>query len=623
VDELREKLRALGYLEAGVDRYVLAPARHGRGAAAFAAQSSIRIGLLAALLLGPAAAIGVGLRLPGLLTGPRDALVVAAYLGALFGAGAAAVSLGGIWMASVAARTAEPVRSLRAARLAGILVGGACLVYLTLWWRAADPGGGNAGLWTLAALGVAVAISLLLGRTVITVATAAIAVAGGGALPTRRTGASWKFSAALAALAFAGATALLVATAPAPAAASRAADLTLTPTRLRLRLVGIDGFDAQLYRRLVGRGALTHLPRVLGAAEAAIAIGADRDPARVWTSIATGQPPQAHGIEAIETRRVAGVHGAVRAPRSPLFETISAATDLIRLSRPAIVTGLERREKTVWEVAEETGLRTAVINWWATWPATGARGIVLTDRAVLRLERGGSLDGEIAPPDLYESLEDSWADIRGAARARASDAFSTSPAGTAAVLMRSAELDSMLVALAMRTASPTLDLLAIYLPGLDIAQHALLADTGAASPSDLAQRVEGLERYYLYLDALLEPLLAPGAADLVVIIAHPGRVTQPADAVFALAGPPADPAATARGTLADIAPTILHALGIPISRELTGNPLPQLFSAEFRSTHQVRHVETYGRRAAPLGERGESSLDREALDRLRSLGYVR
>ena len=48
--------------------------------------ASVRIGVLAALLLGPAAAIGVGARVPGLVTGPRDGFVVAAYLGLLFGA---------------------------------------------------------------------------------------------------------------------------------------------------------------------------------------------------------------------------------------------------------------------------------------------------------------------------------------------------------------------------------------------------------------------------------------------------------------------------------------------------------------------------------------------------------
>jgi hypothetical protein len=69
VGELRERLRALGYLNAGVDRFVLAPARGEQTSVGLAWRVSLRIGLLAALLLGPGAAIGVAMRVPGLIAG--------------------------------------------------------------------------------------------------------------------------------------------------------------------------------------------------------------------------------------------------------------------------------------------------------------------------------------------------------------------------------------------------------------------------------------------------------------------------------------------------------------------------------------------------------------------------
>ena len=81
VDELRQRLRSLGYLDAGVDRFVLGPARATRRPSAIAFLASLRVGIIAALLLGPAAALGLSARLPGLVTGPRDAAVVAIYLG--------------------------------------------------------------------------------------------------------------------------------------------------------------------------------------------------------------------------------------------------------------------------------------------------------------------------------------------------------------------------------------------------------------------------------------------------------------------------------------------------------------------------------------------------------------
>ena len=77
VDQLRQRLRSLGYLDAGVDRFVLGPARQTRRPLAIAALVSLRIGALAALLLGPAVAIGTAARQPGLITGTRDAIVIA------------------------------------------------------------------------------------------------------------------------------------------------------------------------------------------------------------------------------------------------------------------------------------------------------------------------------------------------------------------------------------------------------------------------------------------------------------------------------------------------------------------------------------------------------------------
>ena len=48
VDDLRQQLRALGYLDAGVDRFVLAPALGARRPVSIAGLASVRIGVLGA-----------------------------------------------------------------------------------------------------------------------------------------------------------------------------------------------------------------------------------------------------------------------------------------------------------------------------------------------------------------------------------------------------------------------------------------------------------------------------------------------------------------------------------------------------------------------------------------------
>ena len=629
VDELRKQLRSLGYLDAGVDRFVLGPAREERGPAGLAARLALRVGLLGGMLLGPAAAIGVGARLPGLISGVRDAAVVAVYLAVVFWLAVTALSFVVMLATAALARVGGghfDRRGPRAARIAAWITSLSTLVYLTLWWRNASAGfGWNAPAWTASALVLAVAISLLLGHAqrIATLAVLASAAGPSAHLPPF-TARSWRVVLGGGVLAFAGAAALLVLTAAdVPAATDRPA-LTVSAGQ-RVRLIAIDGFDPALYRSAAPR---TPEQRGLWEASVRLAPHDTSDPARAWTTIATGEPPDVHGVQRLETRRLAGLQGTLSAGDSAFWRSIRAATDVARLTRPAIASREERRSKTLWEIAEDAGLRTAVINWWATWPAPPGPGIVITDRALLRLEHGGALDAEIAPAALYPALQQEWPRIRGSARDLAARAFADRTDATAgAVLRRSAELDATVVGIAQALPPPARDLDVIYLPGLDVAQHALLApeDSGAPSPSVLAARVDALTDYYRFLLELLEPLLRPAGDQMVMVITSPGRVRTPAEGIFGSHHPERRPQwpGEATATVVDVAPTVLATLGIPLSRELAGTPAGALLSQNRLDPGQRRYVESYGRPFAAPSAREGKPLDQEMIDRLRSLGYIK
>ena len=636
VDDLRERLRALGYLDARVDRFVLGRSAGRARPAALALGASARIGALAGALLGPAAVIGLRARLPGLVTGAADALVLAVYLAMAFAVATAAVAAAGILAGGLLARRAGARpgvarRARRAAALTGVAVTVACLAYLVLWWRAAagEPTGLPVGL-TAGMLVVAVATSLFLGHAVTVVMLAWLARSGiGQALAPGLPLSSRTAVATLGLLALAGGVALLVITGP------RAPDsppaLVVVPTGERVLVLAIDGVDPGTVRRLAAEGRLPALgPLLTGSAVALASTTGSRDPARVWTTLATGQPAERHGITGLESRRVAGVEGRFR-PDSPWWTSLVTATDLIRLTRPAVTSGGERQAPTFWEVAARAGLRTAVVHWWATWPAPDDLGVVLTDRAILRLEQGGALDGEIAPAALYADLQAGWPDRRARAATRAAGAVPDDEpmsSDVAAAIRRSAELDATLIDLAADPALGTPDLLVLYLPGLDIAQHALLgAGAGASlSPSAAAARLASLERYYEFLDRALTTLLPRGGdaagATLVLAITQPGRVSGPADGLLAAAGAAANQA----GGLAEptaVAPTVLYALGVPVASDLASAPHLPLFDAAFTAAHEVRGVETYGPVNPPPRTRTGRPLDREMIERMRSLGYLR
>ncbi len=640
IDELRQRLRSLGYLDAGVDRFVLGPARATRRPAAIALLASLRIGTLAAFLLGPAAAVGLGARVPGLLTGPRDALVVAVYLGVFFGVAVAVTAFVASLLVSFVARRAGTALARRGRPLslaAGTAVAVICLTYLTLWWQTVIAGlGWSAPLWTTFALAIAAATSVLLGHAAAVLASAVIVAGTERASDTRAASASsWWLIVASLLVAFGGAALLVAVSAGRSRPPQEPAALTVVSSGVRVRVIAIDGFDPHIFDELSSTGRLPALTAAfagararLGERDAERSVSNDAgDPARVWTTIATGQPPHVHGVEGLETRRVAGIQGSVPADqRSPVVRALRGATDFLRLTRPAIASGNERRAKTFWEVAAAAGLRTAVVNWWATWPARADAGIVLTDRATLRLERGGQLDAEVAPEAIYKQLQQRWPDIRARAGTMAGDALrgTTADGDVAALVRRSAELDAIQLVLLSDVAAADTDLSAVYLPGLDIAQHTLLGPQQALqSASTLAARLEAVKDYYVALDRLLQPALMPTAGELLFVVTTPGRVTAPASALLVARGNVVAQSTSIAGAFTNIAPTILYALGLPIGRDLSGGPLLALFTEPFTSRYPVRFVTTYGPPVAQPTLREGKPLDQEMIDRLRSLGYVR
>ena len=75
--------------------------------------------------------------------------------------------------------------------------------------------------------------------------------------------------------------------------------------------------------------------------------------------------------------------------------------------------------------------------------------------------------------------------------------------------------------------------------------------------------------------------------------------------------------------MTSVAPTVLFSLGVPVAVDLSSRPTLALFSRPFLQRHPVRDVTTYGSRRAPGRAGAGAPLDREMIERMRSLGYVR
>jgi predicted AlkP superfamily phosphohydrolase/phosphomutase len=114
--------------------------------------------------------------------------------------------------------------------------------------------------------------------------------------------------------------------------------------------------------------------------------------------------------------------------------------------------------------------------------------------------------------------------------------------------------------------------------------------------------------------------------ELREIIDNSGRLsgTHTARALLLLAGPDiARGARLPRGSVLDVAPTVLGLLGLPIARDLDGRFLDQAIRPAARTRLAPRFVDTYGpRRSLAEADAGAGDLDAETRDHLEKLGYL-
>jgi hypothetical protein len=229
-------------------------------------------------------------------------------------------------------------------------------------------------------------------------------------------------------------------------------------------------------------------------------------------------------------------------------------------------------------------------------------GFIVTDRAFFRLEKGGAPDREVYPKEAFPSLFGIFRGETDKEQAERLDRFQVE------------------AALALGASHPP-DVIAVYLPGLDIFTMQQLGET-PGNLASLDSRLAAVKAYHRFVDTLVGELVAGAAPEeALVLVADPGRYARGhAEGLLAMKGKPFRDTDLGLVSERDLAPTLLHLLGLPVSRELDGRVLEGALDPSFQQTHPVRSVASYGSR--PRGPLSESAFDKDVVEALKSLGYV-
>jgi predicted AlkP superfamily phosphohydrolase/phosphomutase len=399
--------------------------------------------------------------------------------------------------------------------------------------------------------------------------------------------------------------------------------------RICVTIVGIDGAAWRVIDPMLARG---ELPNVAQLIERGVRAPLRSEPPllspAVWTTIATGVSRQRHGVTGF------------------------------RNAKGGLVSSADRKTAALWTVVSVARRRSAVINWWATYPAEAIDGVVVTERALKTHEDdiGRIFLGMwqrtvpkpvgvrlVEPPAAAELLADLLAAEPGT-RAGESDFVSIPP--------RMRREDAAVVAslVRLREHLGPFDLEMILLRGIDPVSHqfwkfyepdaAAYRPAERPQPDDVAKYGRTVEDHYAYVDSLLAAVVAAnGPEDRVVFlvsdhgfeagtgplrsdISGTHESAAAIDGILVAAGGPLKRGARLRGaSILDVAPTVAHVLGLPVAADLEGRVLTEAFDPTWIAAHPVARVPTYARPAAGRDTEPIPSIDRAILEDLEALGY--
>jgi predicted AlkP superfamily pyrophosphatase or phosphodiesterase len=406
-----------------------------------------------------------------------------------------------------------------------------------------------------------------------------------------------------------------------------------------LIFLGLDGADWQLLDGFVRDGTMPNLARLV--AEGTSGTLETLHPALsplIWTTMMTGVDPLAHGILDF-TRYRPGTN-----TKEP-------------------VTSDERRVPAVWNMAGWGGRTVAVFGMWATYPAEPVNGLMVSDRLFTFLFREAQPpEGVVSPREQetwarslvqqaeavidYRSLQKllPWLTAADYERALKAENPYSDPVGALRRTLIETRVYDRLATAWLEKSAP--DLTILYIQGTDSIGHTFAPYAPprqlSVSDEDYKRYSDVPRRYFASVDELLgryQSIAAQRGAVLMLASDHgfswiddrPTEVSSNAqataakwhrkDGMYLLWGPgiPAKNARENKGTVRQVAPTLMALAGLPPGKDIDVAPLPGVSAVSVAPVDYAAH---YVRSKPAEGTSVTRTVDEDTLARLRALGYI-
>jgi len=382
----------------------------------------------------------------------------------------------------------------------------------------------------------------------------------------------------------------------------------------RVTMILLDGASLEYVLPRVAEGRLPAFARLLEkGAVMDLATVRPTQPDPVWAAVATGMYPSKNGIRSAASYSARGDDGVVDLLPDHCFSHALVHLGFIRDQPNAALTWHAR---PLWLIASEAGVRVGIVRWPLTYPAEDVDGFIVSDRFHQLVGSIAEFDGAVTPRDVLPSLETSFEDL-------SSHRSAGEGVGTIGTPEESALRRDRWYSLAMRDLASKMAprLTAVRYEGLDIVGHYYLRYTQPRTFRDLPEEErrrfsQAIDRYYTYIDGeVAAALAAVGPGDLLVIVSGFGMqsLNPVKQAIGRLLGDPdfsgtherapdgflmafgsaVEPGRRTRGSIVDVAPTLLYFLGLPAARDMDGFARADLFTRGFTADRPIVFIPSY------------------------------
>ncbi len=388
----------------------------------------------------------------------------------------------------------------------------------------------------------------------------------------------------------------------------------------RVFVLAVDGASLDFISPAVAEGRLPNFGRVLdGGASMHLATLRPTQLGPVWTAVATGQLPAQNGVRSAAT--YTALTGSASIDLLPDF-CFAHALVSVGLLAETEHTSSALRAQPVWSILGRAGLSSTIVRWPLTWPAQPMRGAMITEQYHRASETMLALDepGMTYPTELALDLRLGAQPVSALAQQPGQQLRRRGQE----VVQGALALDRFYIALAdqIELTMPA-RLSAVRLQGLDTVGHVFLRFAvprafGDVSEEERRQHGRVIEQYYQFVDDELGRMLdrlTPG--DLLLVISPfgleplslPKRLLESAlgnttlsgtherapDGFLVAYGSAVRPGRYARGSVADVTPTLLYFFGLPVGRDMDGFARADLFAAAFTAERPIAYIPSYER----------------------------